>query len=70
MNEVVKHLTYMTSLAKQLHELKEKITWHKFATVLLGSLPESYDTGNFMDELKWDNVKGLQEARRIRRQAV
>ena len=55
----------MTSLAEQLRELKEEITPQKFATVVLGSLPESYD--NFIsslnttkvDELNWDNMKGL-----------
>ena len=53
----------MTSLAEQLHELKEAITPQRFATVILGSLPESHN--NFisrlnatkMDELNWDNVK-------------
>ena len=48
-----------------MRELKEEITPQRFATVILGSLPESYD--NFicslkatkMDELNWDNVKGL-----------
>ena len=63
--DLVEHLTYMTSLAKELRELKEEITPQRFATVILGSLTESYD--NFisslkatkMDELNWDNVKGL-----------
>jgi len=48
-----------------LHELKEETTPQRFATVILGSLPEPYD--NFisslnatkMDKLNWDNVKGL-----------
>ena len=61
----MEHLTYMTSLAEQLRELKEEITPERFATVILGSLPEKYD--NFisslnatkMDGLNWDNVKGL-----------
>ena len=59
------HLTYMTSLAEQLRELKEDITPLKFATIVLGSLLKSYN--NFIsslnatevDELNWDNVKGL-----------
>ena len=63
--DLMEHLTYMTSLAEQLRELKEEITPQKFATVVLGSLPESYD--NFIsslnttkvDELNWDNIKGL-----------
>jgi hypothetical protein len=36
----MKHLTYMTSLAEQLREMKEEISTKKFATVVLGSLPE------------------------------
>ena len=57
----MEHLTYITSLAEQLRELKEEITPQRFATVILGSLPESYDSLNAtkMDELNWDNVKGL-----------
>ena len=63
--DIMEHLTYMTSLAEQLRELKEEISDQKFATVILGSLPESYD--NFIsslnarkvDELNWDNVKGM-----------
>ena len=63
--DLMEHLTYMTSLAEQLRELKEEITPERFATVILGSLPEKYD--NFisslnatkMDGLNWDNVKGL-----------
>jgi len=55
----------MTSLAEQLREMKENISSKKFATVVLGSLPESYD--NFLtslnarntDDLDWENVKGL-----------
>jgi len=55
----------MTSLAEQLREMKEEISLKKFATVVLGSLPESYD--NFLtslnarnaDDLDWENVKGL-----------
>ena len=61
----MKHLTYMTSLAEQLREMKEDISTRKFATVVLGSLPESYD--NFLTslnardakEMDWDNIKGL-----------
>ncbi len=63
--DLMKHLTYMTSLAEQLREMKEEISTRKFATVVLGSLPESYD--NFLtslnvrnaEELDWDNIKGL-----------
>ena len=61
----MQHLTHMTSLAEQLREMNEKIPLKKFATVVLGSLPESYD--NFLtslnarnaDDLDWENVKGL-----------
>ena len=63
--DLMEHLTYMTSLAGQLRELKEEITPQKFATIVLGSCPESYD--NFIsslnatkvDELNWNNIKGL-----------
>ena len=63
--DLTEHLTYMTLLAEQLRELKEEITSPRFATVILGSLPESYD--NFIsslnaiktDELNWDNVNGF-----------
>jgi len=45
--------------------MKEEISLKKFTTVVLGSLPESYD--NFLtslnarkvDDLDWENVKGL-----------
>ena len=63
--DLMEHLTYMTSLAEQLRELKEEITPQRFATVILGSLPESYDTfisnlnATKMDELNWDNVNVL-----------
>ena len=64
-NGLMEHLRYMTLLAEQLRELKEEITPQRLATVILGSVPESYD--NFMSslnatkmyELNWDNVKGL-----------
>lgn len=63
--DVMEHITYMTTLAEQLREMKEEISDQKFATVLLGSLPESYD--NFIsslnaqkaEDLKWENVKSL-----------
>ena len=54
---------YMTSLAKQLCELKEEITPQRFRTIILGSLPELYVISSLnstkMDELNWDNVKAL-----------
>ena len=63
--DLMQHLSHMTSLAEQLREMKEKISSKKFATVVLGSLPKSYD--NFLnslnarnaDDLDWENVKGL-----------
>ena len=62
--DLMQHITMMTSLAEQLRELEEEISSRKFATVILGSLPESYD--NFVsslnartaDELNWDSIKG------------
>ena len=63
--DLMQHLTHMTSLAEQLREMNEEISSKKFATVVLGSLPDSYD--NFLislnarsaDDLEWENVKGL-----------
>ena len=63
--DLMQHLTHMTSLAEQLREKNEEISSKKFATVVLGSLPDSYD--NFLtslnarsaNDLDWENVKGL-----------
>lgn len=63
--DILEHLTHMTTLAEQLREMNEEISDKKFATVVLGSLPESYD--NFIsslntqkiEELKWENIKAL-----------
>ena len=63
--DLMQHLTHMTSLAEQLREMNEEISSKKFATVVLGSLPNSYD--NFLtslnargaDDLDWENMKGL-----------
>ena len=63
--DLMKHITEMTSLAEQLREMKEEVSSKKFAIVMLGSLPESYD--NFLtsmnardaEQLDWDNVKGV-----------
>ena len=58
-------ITKMTAVAQELRELKEDISEKKFATTILGALPESYESflSGFntiaADELKWDNVKGL-----------
>ena len=45
------------SLTEQLRELKEEISDKKFAMVVLGSLPESYD--NFISSLNARNVEEL-----------
>ena len=63
--DIHEHLTHMTSLAEQLREMYEEISEQKFATVVFGSLPESYD--NFISspntekikDLKWENIKAL-----------
>ena len=47
--DLMQHITMMTSLAEQLRELEEEKSSRKFATVILGSLPESYD--NFVSSL-------------------
>ena len=47
--DLMEHSTYITSLAEQSRELKEEITPQRFATIVLGSLPESYD--NFISSL-------------------
>ena len=63
--DLMKHITEMTSLAEQLREMKEEVSSKKFAIVMLGSLPDSYD--NFLtsmnardaEQLDWTNVKGV-----------
>ena len=63
--DIMEHITYMTRLAEQLRDMKEEISDQKFTTVVLGSLPESYE--NFItslnaqkvEDLKWENVKSL-----------
>lgn len=62
--DLLQHITYMTSLAQQLRDLKEDIS-KKFAMTIPGSLPESYDTfltilnAREADELDWDIVNAL-----------
>ena len=57
------HITHMTQLAEQLREMKEEVSPKKFAVVVLGSLPESYETfltslnARSAEELSWDDVK-------------
>ena len=63
-SDLMKHITMMTSLAEQLREMKEDISSKKFAIVVLGSLPDSYE--NFLismnardvEKLEWSDVKG------------
>ena len=55
--DFMQHLTYMTSLAEQLQEKNEEISLKKFATVVLGSLPESYK--NIMTSLNARNAEDL-----------
>ena len=47
--DLMQHITMMTSLAEQLRELEKEISSRKFAIMILGSLPESYD--NFISSL-------------------
>ena len=62
-DDMLDHITYMTTLADQLRELGEDVTSRKFATTVLGSLPESYQ--NFItslnardaNTLEWESVK-------------
>ena len=55
----------MTELANRLRELKEDISERKFATRILGSLPESYCVcistlnARSADQLNWDEIKPL-----------
>ena len=63
-SDLMKHITLMTELAEQLREMKEDISSKKFAIVVLGSLPDSYE--NFLismnardvEKLEWNDVKG------------
>ena len=73
--DIMEHITYMTSLAEQLRDMKEEILDQKFATVVLGSLTESYE--NFIsrlkaqkvEDLKWENVKSLLIEEYVKRKA-
>ena len=63
-DDLMQHITLMTTYAQQLRELNEDISPQKFATVFLGTLPPSYDTfvtslnARKVDELDWDCLKG------------
>ena len=41
--DLLEHITHMTAMAEELRELNEDVSDKKFAVVVLGSLPESYD---------------------------
>ena len=69
-------ITKMTSLAQDLREMNEDISSKKFATVILGCLPPSYQ--NFVtsfntqsiDDLCWDNVRGLLHEEYLKRKEL
>ena len=73
-DDMMKHITDMTRIAEQLKEMKEEVSGKKFAIVMLGSLPDSYD--NFLtslnarnaDDLDWSNVKSLLVEEYMKRQ--
>ena len=62
-DDLMEHITLMTSLAQQLRELGEIISTQKFAIVILGSLPPSYNIyitsldACKADDLDWDSIK-------------
>ena len=70
---MMQHITHMTSLAQQLRDLGEEISPRKFASTVLGSLPESYANfitslnGTKMDELDWEFIKGALIEEEIKR---
>ena len=53
--DLMQHITVMTSLAEQLREMKEDVSSKKFAIVVLGSLPESYE--NFLISMNARDVE-------------
>ena len=60
-----KFITEMTTMSEQLREMGEETTSKKFAIIMLGSLPQSYDhlvtSMNTLDinHLDWENIKGV-----------
>ena len=66
-------LTKMTTLAQELRELKMEISSAYFATIILASLPDSYD--NFLtsfntrpiEELSWENIQPLLKEEYLKR---
>ena len=63
--DLMKHITEMTTMAEQLKEMKEEVPSQKFCFVILGSLPDSYDTfitslnARSADSIDWSNIKTL-----------
>ena len=61
--DLLEHITHMTSMAEELRELKEEVSTKKFAVILLGSLPDSYDnfmvslSGRDANLLTWESIK-------------
>ena len=72
--DMMKHITEMTRIAEQLKEMKEEVSSKKFAIVMLGSLPDSYDTfltslnARNADDLDWTSVKSLLVEEYMKRQ--
>ena len=72
--DLMKHITEMTSLSEQLREMKDEISSKKFATAILGSLPDSYD--NFLtslnardaETLDWNSIQGVLMEENAKRQ--
>ena len=64
-SDIMKHITKMTALAERLRELKEDISSKKFATTVLGSLPESYElflsslNARDADNMDWEQIRPL-----------
>ena len=64
-SDLNEHITKMTELASRLKDLKDEVTSKKFATVILGSLPTSYNhfltslNARDASTLDWDQIKPL-----------
>ena len=60
---LMEHITKMTALSGRLRELGEVVDSKRFAIVVLGSLPESYDNfitslnARSVEQLTWDEIK-------------
>ena len=64
-SDIMVHINKMTSLAERLRELKEDVSTKKFAIVVLGSLPDSYDlflsslNARDADNMDWEQIRPL-----------